>query len=128
MLDKLEQMRADVQHRSRGQAIPKMPSMQQLIEKHYSKVAHNLLSDVGSHPGSSSVIAFFTQTDGRTIDPSLHSAVAQRTYFLGMAFELYARLAIHVCSARGWDEMAKAIRGHLDAHGGLLRSAAQVIQ
>ena len=127
-LDALEHARAEIQERGKERTIPRKPSTQQLIETYYSKVAHNLLSDVGSHPGLSSVTAFFLQRDGRTIDPNMHSAVAQRTYFLGMAFELYALLAFRVCSAQGWDEMAKEIRAHHDATGGLLKSATEIIQ
>jgi len=127
-LDDLQQADIELQAMAGAEGLEKVPSMPDMVNAYYKKVAWAFLSDVGSHAGLAPVLVYFLRLDEHKIDLNMHEAFNARTYFLGMAFELYALISINICVARGWAEHAAKIQAHLDATGDLLKRATQLLQ
>jgi hypothetical protein len=127
-LDGLNDMEAELQRRSAGRTLPSLPAMPVLVERYYARIAYATLSEVGSHPGLSSVVAFRLQPGEQRADLNLGGAHSVRAFHLSMAFELFARTAAMVAEARGWYDYRAGVLQHLDANGDLLREAAQLLE
>lgn len=130
MLDMLKDMEAEANRRAQavGGAV-RVPSLQTLLHRYgYGSVAYGVLSDIGTHAGIASSLAFFHVPDARAIDMNLSGGILQRAYFLGMAYELFGRTVEVIAAARSWDDLSAAVRGQIDAHGQLLQEITRLLE
>ncbi len=124
-----KEMEQEVQRRAReaGAPLPKQLSTKSLVQTYgFGYPAYATLSDFGSHPGFASSLTFFRVPGERRIDINLGGGVLSRAYFMSMAYD-FGNTVGTIAAARGWEELAAAVRGHIDAHGDVLRRADELM-
>lgn len=129
-LQQLKTMEKEVKQRATddGVPLPKQPNMRSLLMTYgYGYTVYAVLSDLGSHPGFASSLAFFRVPGKQKIDINLDSGKVSRAYFLGLAYEAFGKTVGTVAAARGWDELSSDVRDRINAAGPTLLEATNLV-